>query len=194
MGAVRQIIHLSQCAVLPGQLYTSNGITSVVTLVGADTNGTPVFNYASAEAAVGYDFMVDAAGTGGTGGTVTLTTVPLSSGTTAVTVNGAQNAGANSFVDNISTDANIVITNFSANDVIDFRGGAPENVHYSSVGSLDSTTLADLEISYSVGNGHTNEIVLHDAVSINAFIVDNASAQAALLAAGHNATNFVTFA
>ena len=166
----------------------ATGVTSVVTLVNADPTGAFVDNLATAEAVLGYNFMTTAsAGPAGSvnlpSGLAGLTTVPLEiSNATLVT-----SAGNTNFVDNITTDAAIIINNFSANDTLDFSGGSAAKVSYSSI-VTDSSGKADLLVTYSVGNGHTNEVVLHDAINATAFVFDAASAQQAV---GHN---FVTFA
>ncbi|KUR76603.1 hypothetical protein AQZ50_13650 [Novosphingobium sp. Fuku2-ISO-50] len=171
--------------------HTSGGVTSVVTLVGADTSGTIVDSLATAEAVVGYNFFTTAGGSGSGG---SLTTVHLATGLSGATsldgltaATAITSTGSSNFVDNITTDVEAVINNFAATDQIDFSGGTAANVSYTSLVS-DASGKADLIISYAVGNGHSNEIILHDAVSATAFISDAATAQAAV---GHN---FVTFA
>jgi hypothetical protein len=166
----------------------TTGVTSVVTLVGADANGTFVDNLATAEAALGYNFMTTASSA--PAGSVNLPTGLLGTTNVPLEISKATviaSAGNTNFVDNITTDAAVIINNFAANDTLDFSGGTAANVSYSSI-VTDNSGKADLLITYNVGGGHSNEIVLHDAILATAFVFDASSAQNAI---GHS---FVTFA
>ena len=171
--------------------HTSNGVTSVVTLVDANPTGAFVDNLATAESVLGYNFM-STAGSGGPSANLAPLSLPTGLvGTTNVPGEIAHatvlnSTGNTNFIDNITTDTAVVINNFASTDQLDFSGGTPGSVSYSTLVN-DASGMADLEVSYAVA-GHSNIIILHDAVSASAFVYDQASATAAV---GHN---FVSFA
>ncbi|SOB86827.1 Cadherin domain-containing protein [Sphingomonas guangdongensis] len=148
--------------------YNNAGVVSQISLAGAVSATAFVFNEASAEQAIGFDFFRGAA--------LPAAAASLDVGTanTAVTLNAATNAFT--YNETAGTASNVVINNFSSDDRIVVTGatGASQATSY-------SFTSSDNDLIISFNNaGVVSNIVINDVVSPNAFVFNEASAEAAV--------------
>lgn len=148
--------------------YNNNGTISRIELPNAVSSNAFIFNEASAEAAVGFDFFRS------TAPAPAAATQSLDASGAATTVNAATNAFT--FNESATAPNNTVINNFTADDriVVSGAAGTSAATRYTFT-SQDN----DLIISFN-NNGVVSRITINDVVSPNAFIFDEASAEAAV--------------
>lgn len=160
------------------------GVVSDIRLQGVLPAGSTalITNEASAEAALGGNFFQVSTAPGGPAST-TSADVGTS---TPVALNG--NSGAVTFTDNAASPTNVVISNFTGDDVIRVTGATAGQYAFTS-GSFDGgTTGNDLQISFNnTTAGVVNTIVILNVVDPNTLVFNQATAVSAL---GYN---FITF-
>ena len=153
------------------------GVLNQITLTGLAAGGGFVSDEQSAEAVAGFNFfnaLTQAGGNGSGGGVAGLNgnldadndANPL----TVATINAT--AGADAFTENANVSNSARIVGFGAGDTITVSNAATSDYSFTSLGT-------DLKITYA-HDGIVNDIVLAGVVSANAFIRNEADAEAAL--------------
>lgn len=146
----------------------NNGVVTSITLQDAVSTNAFIFNEASAEAAVGFDFFQSS-----------IPPAPPASNTLdgpGVPAVFDASLAANTYTERAGVTNNTTINGFTADDRIVVNGTAGDSTatRYSF-----SSTDNDLTISFNQG-GISSRIVITDVVSPNAFIFDEASAERAI--------------
>lgn len=144
-----------------------NGVTTTITLVDAVGTNLPVFNEASAERALGFDFFRSSVTPPVGGGSLTGTQTLDAAGTTA-TYNEDTNTANDTTINGFGTEDRIIVSN-AAGRVYGFQSENP-----------DGGSAADLIISFSDQSGVVSEIRLTNVVRDDVAIFNEASAEAAL--------------
>lgn len=142
--------------------YNNNGVISRIELPGAVSASAGIFNEASAEQALGFDFFRSSA-------------PPPAAATLALDgVNAPINAATNAFTftDAVGTPSSATINNFTFDDRIVMTGAGNNVASFTSRGT-------DLVISFNNG-GIVNQITVTGVVSPNAPVFDEASAEQAV--------------
>ena len=153
------------------------GVLNQITLTGLAAGGGFVSDEQSAEDVAGFNFfnaLTQAGGNGSGGGVAGLNgnldadndANPL----TVATINAT--AGADAFTENANVSNSARIVGFGAGDTITVSNAATSDYSFTSLGT-------DLKITYA-HDGIVNDIVLAGVVSANAFIRNEADAEAAL--------------
>ncbi|WP_326524656.1 cadherin domain-containing protein [Sphingomonas sp.] len=141
-----------------------NGVNSQITLVGAAGNNF-IFNEATAEAAVGFDFFQSTAAPPPAQANTLAGNNTYNAASAAVTYTDDANAPNISVINNFTSDDRIVAINTPGNS---------DTTRYSF-----SSQGSDLVISF-LSNGISSQITITGVVSANAFIFDEASAEQAV--------------
>ncbi len=155
--------------------FNNGGVVSQITLPNAVPATAFVFNEATAEQAVGFDFFRSSA-TGGNPAPAP-TPTPSPTATTSLDAAGAPatfdaSATATTFTESATAPNTSTINGFGRDDRIVVSGAGSALYSFT---SLDN----DLVITFNNG-GVASRIVINDVVSPNAFIFDEASAEAAI--------------
>lgn len=141
-----------------GTNFTSIVLDNVLT-------GGFVFDYDSAVASVGHDFLVS-------------TSVEVSIDVGTVLTPEILDAAGNNycFADNAAVSTNVILNNFAAGDAVEVSGAAVGDYNFAR--SLTDTN--DLVITYSLGPETTNQIVIDDVLPDTGLVNNYASAAAAI--------------
>lgn len=116
--------------------------------------------------------------------TVSITTTSVDVGTAASPVTLNASTGAVNFTDNVAFETNVRITGFGADDRITVTGATSSRYSFTTI-NTDGNSTADLVITFNNTTASVeNSITLVEAVNTNAFVLDYATAQAAIGNAG----------
>ena len=154
---------------------TATGTLDIIVIGDVITGSGFVFDYASAVAAVGFDFLC----------IEPCTPVSIDVGTVLTSVAFDASTDAFCFLDGANITTNVVISGFTSDDTIDVSGGVT-SADYNFARSFDD--INDLVITYSTGPDVTNKIILDDVLPDLGFVSSYATAVAAV------GFDFMTFA
>lgn len=155
-------------------VFNNNGVISQIVLTGANASGATITNEAQAEAVIGSDFFQVAP--------------PTTPGTNQAIDNGSvlqtldASAESINFTDNALVSTNVIITGFTANDLITVTGRNATDYNFT------TDDNQDLKISYTTDDASASNSIVLDNVIVNAGFISNYDQ--AVQAVGYNFINF----